>query len=131
MSASASPEARDKRLRQSTVAQRPCLAVDRLPAAPDRMSDGQPAVGQLALTTLTTGDVPSPDPHLLVTMTIRHYRSFMPMTQEARKPMFLLEPADGAIGSHAAAVQDCRRDFEALARRIAAAASIPLAAYPA
>ncbi|XXY54501.1 hypothetical protein WME91_25555 [Sorangium sp. So ce269] len=45
--------------------------------------------------------------------------------------MFLLKPADGAIGSHAAAVQDCRRDFEALARRIAAAASIPLAAHPA
>ncbi|WP_437295814.1 ParA family protein [Sorangium sp. So ce426] len=70
------------------------------------------------------GGAPSPDPHLLAT--IRHYRSLMPMAQEARKPMFLLKPADGAIGSHAAAVQDCRRDFEALARRIAAGAGIPL-----
>ncbi|WP_437657138.1 hypothetical protein [Sorangium sp. So ce1182] len=75
------------------------------------------------------GDVPSPDPHLLAT--IRHHRSLMPMAQEARKPMFLLKPADGAIGSHAAAVQDCRRDFEALARRIAAAAGIPLTAHTA
>ncbi|AUX37252.1 MULTISPECIES: hypothetical protein [Sorangium] len=54
----------------------------------------------------------------------------MPMAQEARKPMFLLTPADGAIGSNAVAVQDCRRDFEALAHRIAAAAGSPLAPRP-
>ena len=33
--------------------------------------------------------------------TLRNYRSLMPMAQEARKPMFDLSPADGAIGSHA------------------------------
>jgi chromosome partitioning protein len=75
------------------------------------------------------GDVPSPDPHHLATL--RYYRGLIPMAQEARKPMFLLKPADGAIGSNAAAVQDCRRDFEALARRIAAAAGSPLAPRPA
>lgn len=40
------------------------------------------------------------------------------MAQEARKPMFLLKPADGAIGGHQAAVQQCYRDFEALAKTI-------------
>jgi cellulose biosynthesis protein BcsQ len=49
---------------------------------------------------------------------VRHYRSLVPMAQEARKPMFHLTAADGAIGSHADAVQDARRTFEALAREI-------------
>ncbi len=43
----------------------------------------------------------------------------MPLAQEARKPMFALRPADGAIGGHANAVQACYRDFRALARKIA------------
>ena len=35
---------------------------------------------------------------------------------QARKPIFRLTPADGAIGAHGKAVADCGRDFEALAR---------------
>lgn len=57
------------------------------------------------------------DPHCLATL--KHYRSLMPLAQEARKPMFFLKPADGAIGGHTAAVQDCYRDFRDLAKRIA------------
>ncbi len=57
------------------------------------------------------------DPHSVARL--KHYRSLMPMAQEARKPMFFLKPADGAIGGHAAAVQACYRDFRELARRIA------------
>lgn len=57
------------------------------------------------------------DPQCLATL--KHYRSLMPLAQEARKPMFFLKPADGAIGGHATAVQDCYRDFQALATRIA------------
>lgn len=49
---------------------------------------------------------------------LRHYRSLMPMGQEARKPIFHLRPADGAIGSHFAAVTAARHDFEKLARTI-------------
>jgi chromosome partitioning protein len=49
---------------------------------------------------------------------LKDYRSLMPMAQEARKPMFLLKPADGAIGGHQAAVPQCYRDFEALAETI-------------
>ena len=51
--------------------------------------------------------------------TLKHFRSLMPLAQEARKPMFALRPADGAIGGHANAVHDCYRDFRALAREIA------------
>ena len=49
------------------------------------------------------------------------FGSLMPLAQEARKPMFTLRPADGAIGGHANAVQACYRDFRALARKIARA----------
>lgn len=49
---------------------------------------------------------------------LRHYRSLMPLAQEARKPIFDLRPADGAIGGHQAAVSDARRDFYRLADRI-------------
>jgi len=53
---------------------------------------------------------------------IKHFKSLMPMAQDARKPMFLLKPADGAIGGHATAVRDCYQQFEDLARRIDAEA---------
>jgi chromosome partitioning protein len=51
--------------------------------------------------------------------TLRNYRSLMPMAQDARKPMFDLRAADGAIGSHAQLVQTCGAEFEKLARIIA------------
>ena len=50
--------------------------------------------------------------------TVKHYRSLVPMAQEARKPIFRLTTADGAIGSHAAAAKDARRDFRDLAKKI-------------
>ncbi len=53
------------------------------------------------------------DSHCLARL--KHYRSLMPMAQEARKPIFHLTAADGAIGSHAAAVKDAWSDFKALA----------------
>ncbi len=51
--------------------------------------------------------------------TIKHFRSIVPLAQEARKPIFHLKPAEGAIGSHAAAVIDARRDYRALADKLA------------
>lgn len=50
---------------------------------------------------------------------LKHYRSLMPMAQEANKPIFFLKPADGAIGSHLQAVKGVYRDFAALAESIA------------
>ncbi len=64
------------------------------------------------------------DPYCLALL--KHFRSLMPMAMEVRKPMFSLKPADGALGAHLAAVQDCRKDFEALARKIAKHCSVIL-----
>jgi len=57
------------------------------------------------------------DPNCLARL--KHYRSLIPMAQEARKPIFDLRPADGAIGSHYFAVQSAHADFEKLASAIA------------
>jgi len=57
---------------------------------------------------------------------LKDYRSLMPLAQEARKPMFMLRPADGAFGGHQKAVQACAEDFERLARSIMAACGAPL-----
>ncbi len=51
---------------------------------------------------------------------LKDYRSLMPMAQEAKKPMFLLKPADGALGGHQSAVQSARADFRALAEGLLA-----------
>jgi chromosome partitioning protein len=64
------------------------------------------------------------DPHSL--SALRNYRSLMPLAQEARKPMFFLKAADGAIGGHARAVSECYVDFRDLARAIAARCELPL-----
>ena len=58
----------------------------------------------------------SDDPHLLAHL--KDYRSLMPMAQEANKPIFLLKPADGAIGAHMSAVTSCYQDFKQLAEKI-------------
>ncbi|WP_428262908.1 ParA family protein [Haliangium sp.] len=50
---------------------------------------------------------------------IKHYRSLMPMAQEARKPIFHLTAADGAIGAHYYAAREGGEDFAALARELA------------
>jgi len=80
--------------------------VNRMPGIYHESVLGEPAVDT----------VPAQDPHCLATL--RHYRSLIPMGQEARKPIFDLTPADGAIGNHAQAVVDARRDFESLAENL-------------
>ncbi|MFA5505875.1 MAG: AAA family ATPase [Vulcanimicrobiota bacterium] len=55
---------------------------------------------------------------------LKHYRSLMPMAMEARKPIFLLKTADGAIGAHLYAVKECYQDFKALAEKIITKAGI-------
>jgi cellulose biosynthesis protein BcsQ len=49
---------------------------------------------------------------------VKHYHSLIPMAQEARKPVFLLRSADGAIGAHQQAVHAAYQHFEALAKGI-------------
>lgn len=55
---------------------------------------------------------------------LRHFRSLLPMSSEARKPVFDLTAADGAIGGHAATVNDARETFETLTREIAQRAGV-------
>ena len=87
--------------------------LDQIPAEYRRsvlgMSDGH----------LAAQDMPGmeSDPHCLAIL--KNYHSLMPLSQEARKPIFSLRPADGAIGAHADAVRDAWVDFDRLARRIA------------
>ena len=83
-----------------------------------------PAVyaNEMQVPSLAVSDVEQ-DPNLLVLL--RHFKSLMPMSQDARKPMFHLTAADGAIGSHSAAVADCRLQFSKLASRIEAQIDTP------
>lgn len=66
---------------------------------------------------------PSEDRHCLGLL--KRYGSLMPMAQEARKPIFHLKPADGALGAHAAAARDARADFKRVAERIAQSTWLP------
>lgn len=47
--------------------------------------------------------------------TVRNYRSLMPLAHDARKPMFDLRAADGAVGSTQRYVQTCFSEFRQLA----------------
>ena len=67
---------------------------------------------------------PDNDPNCLAQL--KHYRSLMPLAQEARKPMLLLTPAEGAMGGHLQAALACRKEFRALATTLANRCSIPL-----
>ncbi len=76
---------------------------------------------------------PEPDQDQNRIALLKDYRSLMPLAQEARKPMFLLKPADGAFGGHQNAVSGCYKDFETLTRGIMnrCGVSLPRARFPA
>jgi len=82
--------------------------IDRMPAA-YRHSFDLPSDGALEV---------AADPLCLAQL--KDYRSLIPMAQEARRPMFLLRPADGAIGGHQGAVREAYDDFRLLAATIIA-----------
>ena len=48
----------------------------------------------------------------------KHYRSLVPMAQEAHKPIFRLTAADGATGSHFVAARSAHEDFKKLTKKI-------------
>jgi hypothetical protein len=50
--------------------------------------------------------------------TLRSYQSLMPLAHDARKPMFDLKAADGALGSTQTYVQKCRAEFQELAKTV-------------
>ena len=59
---------------------------------------------------------PEDDPNLIAT--IKHFRSLIALAQEARKPIFSLTPADGAMGAHSVAANAAYTDFEGLAKHL-------------
>jgi len=102
------------------------VRLDRPVKAYDRWMARIPAVYREAVLNEAAGvtvDVRN-DPHCLAAL--KHYRSLMPLAQEARKPMFFLKPSDGALGGHAKAVQECYKDFRELARTIAERCGVPI-----
>ncbi len=66
---------------------------------------------------------PSPDSVMLVEdeyclAGIRNFHSLIQLSDDARKPIFDLQPADGAIGAHGHYVQQAFKDFKALSDKI-------------
>lgn len=59
---------------------------------------------------------PTGDPNCL--KVLRHYGSLIQLANEARKPIFNLNPADGAIGAHLQAAKSAGNDFNDLATKI-------------
>ena len=57
------------------------------------------------------------DPNCLALL--KHYQSLMALAQEARKPIFHLKAADGALGAHFTAAKNVYQDFKQLALKIA------------
>jgi len=72
------------------------------------------------------GGVPSIEVDVHRLASLKHYRSLMALAQEARKPVFHLRSADGAIGGHAAYVSEARTDFQKLAGCIAERTGVTL-----
>lgn len=91
---------------------RPVKAYDRWV----RRIPGEYAVNLLGQTDAGSDRDPESDPNRIATL--KHYRSLVPLAQDLRKPIFALTAADGAIGSHAVAVQQASEDFRVLALEI-------------
>lgn len=98
------------------VVQQHSVRLDRPVKAYDKWINRIPEVYARNLLGTQSGPFPAnPDNDVNRLATLKHYRSLVPMAQEARKPIFALKAADGALGSHAAAVQLARTDFNSLA----------------
>ena len=99
-------------LRHAVRLTRPYMAyerwMDRIPSAYGDLVAGESTASSVAV---------EDDPHCLASL--GHFRSLMPLAREARKPLFALKPADGALGGHANAVRDSYRDFRTLAKAVA------------
>jgi hypothetical protein len=84
----------------------------------DRWIAKMPGVYMESVLDQATAKPPSIDADPNCIAKLRDYRSLMPLAQEARKPMFSLKPADGALGAHTNAVRNAYNDFLSVARTI-------------
>lgn len=103
------------------IVQQHSVRLGRPVQAYDKWVNRMPGEYAKNLTIMEEGPFPStPEEDENSLATVKHYRSLVPMAQEARKPIFKLTPADGARGSHAAAAQAAYTDFRDLAKKIMA-----------
>lgn len=99
---------------------------NRPPKAYQRWIDRFPAAYRESVLNEASSSAPSAEQDSYCLAMLKHYRSLMPMAMEARKPVFYLKPADGAIGAHVEAARNAYDDFLALARRIAQRCGVDL-----
>ena len=100
------------------VVQQHSVRLDRPVQAYDRWIEQIPNVYQKAVLNEQPSSITSPAEDKNCLALLKHYRSLMPLAQQARKPMFHLKPADGALGSHFKAAQEAQKDFGRLALNI-------------
>jgi chromosome partitioning protein len=104
------------------------VRLDRVVAAYDRWLQQVPEVYRTDVLA-ESASPPLPraedDPHCLGL--VKHYHSLIPMAQEARRPVFLLRSADGAIGAHQQAVLASYGHFRDLAQQILDAVGVAAA----
>jgi len=99
------------------IVQQHSVRLSRPVKAYDKWVNRMPGIyHQAVLERSTNATKPSEDKDCLATL--RHYRSLIPMGQEAHKPIFHLTSADGAIGSHAQAAREAYHDFKELAQKL-------------
>jgi cellulose biosynthesis protein BcsQ len=109
------------------LVQQHSVRLDRPVQAYERWAVRIPSQYRESVLDTPSGDAPTnpaDDPECLATL--KHYRSLVPMAQEARKPIFELTAADGALGSHAVSVQNARKDFDRLAGMIRDRLGLPV-----
>jgi chromosome partitioning protein len=94
------------------VVMQPKMRLDRPVKAYQRWLERVPTVFANSVLERTTSD------GTYEIATLRNYQSLMPLAHDARKPMFDLRSADGALGSTQTLVQRCYQDFESLSRKL-------------
>jgi chromosome partitioning protein len=97
------------------VVMQPPARLDRPVKAYDRWLDRIPST--FASSVLGAYDV-DPDDRSFEIATLRHYQNLMPLAHDARKPMFELRAADGAVGGTQSVVRKCYQDFRELAMKV-------------
>lgn len=102
------------------VIQQHGMRLDRPVRAYERWAQQMP--GEYAQSVLgeegTPGLLVQGDPNCIAM--VKHYRSLIPLSQEARKPVFRLTPADGALGAQGAAARGAFQDVRLLVTELLA-----------
>lgn len=100
------------------IVMRHTIRLDRPVQAFQRWIDKIPVEYRRSVLEKSNSTIPTIDTDKYLLAHLKDYRSLMPYAQEGKKPMFMLKPADGAIGAQQKAVRSCFEDFRSLAQKI-------------